>query len=453
MASGVRRARRGAAKDDRPRPADRESRDVAVDGFEAVFAAGQSLEEALDALPDFAALADRDRAFVRNLLATTLRHLGQIDWLIDGCLERPLPRAAARARTILRLGICQLLFLDVPDHAAVNTAVLLCRRLGAAPFAALVNAVLRRIAAEGRQRLSENDDVARNTPPWLWQRWCTAYGEPLARAIADSHLAQPPLDLTARDDPKAVAAAVGGRVLATGSVRLAHRGRIEALPGYEDGAWWVQDAAATLPARLFGPLAGLTIVDLCAAPGGKTAQLAAGGASVMAVDRQPARIATLSANLARLRMAAATVVADATQWRPPAPVDGVLVDAPCSATGTIRRHPDIPWTKRPADIARLSALQADLLAAGAAMLREGGILVYCTCSLEPEEGPAIVAARLAADPGLERVPLAPSDVGGFAELISPDGDLRTLPCHWRDEGGLDGFYAARLRRRTAPVGG
>jgi 16S rRNA (cytosine967-C5)-methyltransferase len=251
--------------------------------------------------------------------------------------------------------------------------------------------------------------------------------------------------LTVRDDPEGWAARLGGRVLPTGGVRLDSAALIEDLPGFAAGQWWVQDAAAALPARLFGRLEGRQVVDLCAAPGGKTAQLAAAGAEVIAVDRAAARLKRVTDNLARLGRSAATIAADATQWRPPGKVEAVLLDAPCSATGTIRRHPDIPWLKSPDDVATLAALQDRLLAAAVEMTAPGGILVYCTCSLQPEEGPQRIAALIAKG-GVERVAVSAAEVGGVPEFVTAEGDLRTLPCHLADEGGIDGFYAARLRR-------
>ncbi|MEX0814130.1 MAG: RsmB/NOP family class I SAM-dependent RNA methyltransferase, partial [Dongiaceae bacterium] len=214
-----------------------------------------------------------------------------------------------------------------------------------------------------------------------------------------------------------------------------------------EGAWWVQDAAAALPARLLGPVAGLRVVDLCAAPGGKTAQLAAAGADVTAVDRSAARLERLAANLARLHLTARIVAADAAQWRPPAPAEAVLLDAPCTATGTIRRHPDIPWLKTADDLAKLVPLQDRLLAAAVEMTAPGGVLVYCVCSLQPEEGPQRIAALLAAGAPVAPLPIDPAEIGGLAEAITGTGELRTLPCHLAGLGGLDGFYAARLRRR------
>jgi 16S rRNA (cytosine967-C5)-methyltransferase len=226
------------------------------------------------------------------------------------------------------------------------------------------------------------------------------------------------------------------------------------LPGFNEGQWWVQDAAAALPARLFGDLAGKTIADLCAAPGGKTAQLAHAGARVTAIDRSPGRVARLRDNLARLALDAETVVADATEWNGgdhSGGFDGVLIDAPCSSTGTIRRHPDVAWLRQESDFKALTSLQQRLLQKAATLLKPGGTLVYCSCSLEPEEGEQAVATLLAAESSLARAPIGPSEVSGLAEIVTTEGDLRTLPCHLPHQdprlSGLDGFYAARLVRR------
>jgi 16S rRNA (cytosine967-C5)-methyltransferase len=244
-----------------------------------------------------------------------------------------------------------------------------------------------------------------------------------------------------------------GETLPTGTVRTLLHGPVTMLPGFSDGQWWVQDAAAALPARLFGETTGKTIADLCAAPGGKTAQLVHGGARVTAVDRSPGRVSRLRENLARLGLEAQTVVADAAEWQGQnggEAFDGVLVDAPCSSTGTIRRHPDVAWLKQETDIGALTALQTRLLQKAAAMLKPGGTLVYCTCSLEPEEGEQAIAALLAADSSMRRAPIEAAEVSGLAEILTPQGDLRTLPCHLPHPdprlGGLDGFYAARLAK-------
>jgi 16S rRNA (cytosine967-C5)-methyltransferase len=407
---------------------------------------GRALDDALAEHRALAELAARDRAFVRLLVATTLRRLGQIDALIDAVLDTGLPERAIAVRDLLRLGVAQIVFLATPAYAAVNETVEQCAAIGHGRMTGLVNAVMRRLAREGRMLAAEQDAAALNTPDWLMRSWSAAYGPALARAIAAAHLEEPPLDFTCVAETGTWAAALEAWVLPSGSLRRFGGGVVADLPGYAEGAWWVQDAAAALPAYLFGDVAGRRIVDLCAAPGGKTAQLARDGAEVVAVDRSTARLKRLAANLARLGLAVETVASDATLWRPAAPVDGVLVDAPCSATGTMRRHPDIARLKTPADIARLVPLQARLLNAALDMTRPGGLVVYCVCSLEPEEGPAQIAALLARGAPVERLPIAAEELGGSAEFVTAEGDLRTLPCHWPDKGGLDGFYAARLRR-------
>ncbi len=397
-------------------------------------------------------LSPQDRGFVRQLCATVLRRLGQIDDLIDGCLQKPLPPGMPAPRDILRLGVAQLLFLNTPAHAAIDTSVSLAdahddKRV--ANFKGVINAVLRRLSQEGAAKRARQDGPRLNTPKWLWDSWAKAYGGKTARQIAEMHLREAPLDLTFKPgvDLKPWAQKLGGQVLSTGTVRLAAGGRVEELAGYNDGLWWVQDAAAALPVRLFGDLTGRTAIDLCAAPGGKTAQLAAGGASVTAVDRAPPRIKTLNINLRRLKLAAEVVTADGSTWKPAEPADAVLLDAPCSATGTIRRHPDVALLKSERDIATVRPVQAELLRNAARMVRPGGTLVYCVCSLQPEEGPQQIAAFLKGNQGFSRKPVSPEEVGGLAELITPEGDVRTLPFHLAEQGGMDGFFAARLVRK------
>jgi 16S rRNA (cytosine967-C5)-methyltransferase len=311
--------------------------------------------------------------------------------------------------------------------------------------------VLRRLSIEGG-RLAEAQDAARlNTPDWLWHSWSKSYGEATARAIAAAHLKEAPLDLTLREDGDDWCRKLDATLLPTGSLRRAPGGSIAALPGYAEGVWWVQDAAAALPARLFGNVAGREVVDLCAAPGGKTAQLAAAGAHVTAVDRSPRRLDRLVANFDRLGLPIAAVAADALTWRPDRPIDAVLLDAPCTTTGAIRRHPDVPHLKSPEDVARLSVVQENLLWAAIDMVRPGGVLVYCTCSLEPAEGPQRIEALIEAGAPVARAPVVPDEIGVEAEWITKAGDLRTLPCYLAEYNGLDGFYSARLVKRAAPA--
>ena len=412
----------------------------------AMLAHRDTLDRAMASDGGFAALAPRDRALAHNLVATTLRRLGEIDAALAACLEKPLPANAAEVLNVLRLGATQLLFLKTPAHAAVATAVELVAEGRLGRYKGLVNAVLRRIARTPETFQAGPNAGRVNTPDWLWARWSEAFGEETCRRIAETHLAVPPLDLSVRSDPDGWARRLNGRVLPGGTVRLSAEGSIARLDGYGEGAWWVQDAAAALPVRLLGDVKNRTVFDLCAAPGGKTAQLANAGANVVAVDRSPARVARIGENLARLKLDAACVVADALTWAPGRTADIVLLDAPCASTGTIRRHPDIPHVRKPEDIGTMAAVQAKLLRAAAQWVRPGGILLYCVCSLEAEEGPDQISRFLESETGFIRLPLDAAAVGGEAKFLTPSGDLRTLPCFWPDLGGMDGFYAARLRR-------
>ncbi len=428
------------------------ARRIAAEILDGVLHKRRTLDEQLDgaaAHPGLKALADRDRALMRRLVATILRRFGTLNHVLSRLLDRGVPTDAPRAQSALLIGAAQILWMEVPDHAAVDLAVRLVQAdRRAARYAGLVNAVLRRCAREGQPLIDEIGSQALDVPPWLMARWTAHYGAAAAGDIARALAHEPPLDLTVKSDARHWATRLHGETLPTGTVRTLLQGSVAMLPGFREGQWWVQDAAAALPARLFGDLKGRRIADLCAAPGGKTAQLAHGGAEVTALDRSPHRVARLRDNLARLSLAARTVVADAAEWSGDGQLfDGVLVDAPCTATGTIRRHPDVAWLKQPGDIGVLSALQGRLLRRALALLRPGGTLVYCTCSLEPEEGEQAVAALLA-EGGVRRAPVDAAELAGLGELISADGDLRTLPCHLPHPdprlGGLDGFYAARL---------
>ncbi len=423
-----------------------DARAIALDLLEAVLGRKQPLDEALAASRLLAGLESRDRAFTRLLVATVLRRLGQIDAAIDARLERPLPAKRAAVRNILRLGTAQLGFLGLAPHAAVNTSVELAqaRRLGG--FKGLVNAVLRRLGEAGA--LPTDDPKHLNVADWLWQSWRAAYGERGAAAVAAANLREAPLDISLKD-PGATAVwaeRLEAEILPTGSLRREAGGDVAALPGFAEGEWWVQDAAAALPVRMLGDVSGLRVADLCAAPGGKTAQLIVAGAEVTAVDLSAKRLRRLGENLSRLGLEAETVKADAAKWRPAKPFDAVLLDAPCTATGTLRRHPDIAWNKGPGDMARLAALQDRLLAAAVDMVIPGGPVVFATCSLQRAEGEDRIAALLEAGAPVERDGLSIGEMPELDEAVTGTGDLRTLPCHWADRGGIDGFYSARLRR-------
>jgi 16S rRNA (cytosine967-C5)-methyltransferase len=410
----------------------------------------RSLDErfAADLASRAGGLDARDRALARSIATVALRRLGTIRKALARRLEKGLPKRGGALEWTLIVAAAQILFLNAPDHAAVDLAVKATRADPAsAPFAALANAVLRAIARDRDAILTSSEPLDDDTPEWLAARWRKTYGEEVARAIAAAHRSEPTLDISVKSDADGWAERLGGVVLPTGSVRLDTHQAVAELEGYADGEWWVQDAAAALPAKLLGARPGMRVVDLCAAPGGKAAELAAAGADLTTVDRSAERLKLLAANFERLRLRSEIVVADALNFDAP-PFDAVLLDAPCTATGTIRRHPDVAWIKRPGDLAQLVKLQAQLIDKAIALTRPGGLIVYCACSLEPEEGEAQIGPTLRRNPDARRLPVAAHEVGGLAECVTPSGDLRTLPCHlWGDDprrSGLDGFFAARL---------
>jgi 16S rRNA (cytosine967-C5)-methyltransferase len=432
------------------------ARRLAVYVFDAVTTRHRSLDEAfaegtsrlkLDGLPA------RDRAFARAIATTSLRHVGRLETLVDGYLDKPLGQNAGRTMAIMITGAAQLLLLDTPAHAAISLSVDLAHiDHSSRRYAKLVNAILRRIAVDGKAHYASLE-AKRDCPPWLWARWVKTYGEDVTRQMFEASLLEPPLDLTVKADAATWAQTLTGVELPTGSVRIREAGRIEDLPGFAEGAWWVQDAAAALPARLLKVQPGERVADLCAAPGGKTAQLAAAGGTVVAVDASTKRMSRLEANMRRLGFAVETVIGDVEAFADAAgragSFDAVLVDAPCSATGTIRRHPDLLHVKREADLAGHAERQLRLLLAAARLVKPGGRIVYATCSLEPEEGEGVVDAFLVAETGFHRDVLTSQDTM-VAPFVTAQGDLRTLPHQSVGPDpvmvGLDGFYAARLRR-------
>ncbi len=387
----------------------------------------------------------RDRGFTRLIASTTLRRLGQIDCVIRICLNRPLPDSANTVQDILRLAGAEILFLDIAPYATVNSAVAQARARQLDRFAGLINAVLRRMSREGKAIL-DGIPVTRNIPEWMMRGWETALGRDIAERIAAAIMRDPPLDISVKSDTAAWANRLKANVLKTGSLRCDFDGPINEMPGFAEGSWWVQDAAAALPATLMGQVRGKQILDMCAAPGGKTAQLLAAGAQVTAVDRAKQRMARLHQNLARLGMCAQTKIADATVWHPETRFDAVLVDSPCTATGTIRRHPDILHMKSRGDLSKLIMLQDRLLNNAIRVVKPGGRIVFCTCSLQPEEGEQRIEALLASGAPVRRDPIYPKEIGGIPDVITAAGDLRTLPIHLHGQGGLDGFFAVRLIR-------
>ncbi|WP_370359683.1 RsmB/NOP family class I SAM-dependent RNA methyltransferase [Shinella sumterensis] len=401
--------------------------------------------------PAYRQLNDADRALVRAIINTALRHLPRIEAILDTLVGTPLPDGARALHHVLTVAAAQILYLDVPDHSAVDLAV---EQAQLDPrnrrFASLTNAVLRRLSREKATHLAATQALP-VIPAWFYERLISVYGEAHAASIADAVLEPSAIDLTVKSDPSGWAGKLGGLVLPTGSVRLpAASGAIPALEGFEAGEWWVQDAAASLPARLFGDLAGKHVADLCAAPGGKTAQLVLAGGAVTALDQSGNRLRRLESNLARLGLSATTLEANMADFRPETLFDAVLLDAPCSSTGTIRKHPDVLWTKGPEDIEKLARLQERLLRHALTLVKPGGDLVFSNCSLDPAEGEDMIDRVLADNPDWRLIPVDAADWPGLEEAISPRGEFRTtpamLPATAGHAGGVDGFYAVRLRR-------
>jgi len=408
----------------------------------AVLEDGRALEDALDQTQSYNRLEGRDRAFARALATAGLRRLGSINAVLSQMLQRPLPDTASHARALLHIGATQLLVLGTPAHAAVGETVEAANQLSKARgFAKLMNAVLRRVSREGAEMMAALPPGA-DLPAWLYTRWRATYGE-AAPQIAQALLTEPPLDISVKSDVEEWAHRLFGVVTPTGSIRLTEHAPVDSLVGFKEGAWWVQDAAAALPAKLLGDVRELRVLDLCAAPGGKTLQLAAAGARVTAVDKSDARLKRLRENLARTKLKAEVICADALTFSAQ-PFDAILLDAPCTSTGTLRRHPDVAWLRRPTDVRQLAELQSALVASAAKLLKPGAPLIYAVCSLEPEEGEGVVAEAL--KNGWRREPFKPDVIPGAEAFITAAGDLRTHPGHWPEIGGLDGFYAARLVR-------
>ena len=421
------------------------ARRAALSLVDAALARRGGFEEAMNS-PPFSLLTGSDRAFARNLASTLLRGLGRIDALLDARLKSPPP---ASALALLRLGAAQILFGLAPAFAAVSTTVDLADQFPSTQrFKGLINAILRGLDRDGGPRLAEALPSTLNAPEWLVARWRAAYGEAEAAALCARIAETPPTDVTPKraELAEALADALEGVVLSTGSIRVTRRGDVAEWPDYDAGTWWVQDASATLPARLLSVGPGETALDMCAAPGGKTLQMAAAGARVTAVDRSARRLQRVEENLARTGLEAELVTADVARFDDGRTFDAVLLDAPCSATGTFRRHPDVLWGARPADIAKLADVQLRMLDAAGRLTRPGGRLVYSVCSLEPEEGEAQIEAFLARHPAFQRDPISPDSLGLTPETCARAGEFRLLPGARTPAGGQDGFFAARVVR-------
>ena len=432
------------------------ARQIALDLLEDVVTRKQALDHSLERTDAYKNLPRRDRAFVRMLVSTTLRRMGQIDDLIDKAMDRPDSLKSDRLRNILRLGITQICFMNVPDHAAVDTAVRLTETIGMEKQKGFINGVLRTITRIGQEWLTRQDEGRLNTPEWLLKTWIDDYGLGIAAQIAQAHLSEAPLDISIKDDDSRIywSSKFQATELPTGTLRKNAGGNVTELEGFEEGVWWVQDASAAIPARLFGDIKGRTILDMCAAPGGKTAQLVDFGANVIALDRSPKRMKKMEQNLKRLQYTdkVKIIISDGAHWKP-AEADKIfshiLLDAPCSATGTIRRHPDVLHLKQPQDMERLTHIQSAILQNAFDILSPGGMIVYCTCSLQKAEGEHQISQFLANNPDASRIPITKEELGGYEEPITSEGDLRILPFHNAALGGMDGFYIARITKNAA----
>ena len=394
-------------------------------------------------------LDHRDRAYVRKLVATLLRYLGSIDWVIAKFVQIDLP-AKGSAKMILRLGVCQILYMRTPAHAAVDLTLHLAAQRKVGGLKGLMNAVLRKISKNKDDLLAQLDKQKQlNTPAWMLARWQAIYGSDVTEQIVAQHVQDPPIDLTVKTDPQNWVKKFHGTLLPTGTVRCVPQGPLNEWEGYEAGDWWAQDVSAAIPATLFGDLSGLTVYDLCAAPGGKTAQLCQQGANVIAIDKSAARLSILHQNLTRLKLEAQCIHTDVLNWRPTQKADAILLDAPCSATGTARRHPDMPWHKKESDIKLLANLQFKLLAKSLSFVKPGGLIIYCTCSLEPEEGEHQIDKLIREFRGqIKRLPIRAQEISVSEGALLSSGDMRLLPHYGSDNRGMDGFFISRLSYAT-----
>lgn len=428
--------------------------------MESVIGKGHPLQDALNKSKEWGGLEPRDRRFARRLITTLLRHRGDAAHVLSRYLKKPLNRKDKKAEAILLLAVVELVWADGDSHAAVDQAVRLMRGEGFTHLTGLANAVLRKVAGDAEAIKQEAPTPMRNAPKWLETALTADWGND-AEAIMAQLLTVPPLDIRVKSNAASWAEQLGGTMLTHGSVRL-NDGMVAELAGFDEGEWWVQDAAASLPAILIetglkGGLNGKTVVDLCAAPGGKTAQLCAAGATVIAVDSSADRLKILGENMTRLKLNPEVVTADGLSWSPDEKVDAVLLDAPCSATGTIRRRPDILSHYSPPDLAHLNQLQRGLFEAACAWLKPGGVIVYATCSILKAEGEAMVTPL---PDGIRAMPITADELDGFT-IYSPDanktddGSVRIMPdslnCDQShmDSGaditqGNDGFFLARF---------
>ncbi len=423
----------------------------------------RGLDGVLDSVQDrLGDMSAQDRSLLRAILTVALRHRGEIDFALAKLLDRPIPKRARHLAHTLHVAAAQILFMDIPDSAAVDLAVTSIKEdERSARFSGLANAVLRGLSRQGEALFDGKDADARallNMPQWLGKRVRKAYGKDRLVAIARQHMVEPALDLTVPEDRDGWAERLGGVPVLSQTVRLLRPGSLAEFPGYEEGAWWVQDAAAAVPVTLLGDVRGQKVADLCAAPGGKTAQLAARGAHVTALEANANRLERLKTNMQRLGFDVDARQGDLFTFEPDAPFDAILIDAPCSSLGTIRRHPDVQWTKDAAIVEELADLQARIVRHAATMLKPGGRLVFANCSLDRSEGEDVAAALNREDNGLILDPVLPDELPGLPEALTGLGTIRTLPSHLGaivpPEGtaeqdaarfqGMDGFFAARF---------
>ncbi|WP_203291050.1 RsmB/NOP family class I SAM-dependent RNA methyltransferase [Maricaulis parjimensis] len=427
------------------------SRRSAAHAYMAIMSQRKTLESALEHTRGYREMETRDRAFARAILATTFRRHGQTIAVLSKLLAKPLEETPEPAVALLVTGATQLLWMDGAPHAVVSTTVALAEENKAAfGLKGLINAVLRKVDKEGRD-LAARTAPRDNLPDWMARAWRKAYGPGALARMTNVLMDPPPLDITLKDpaEREKWAEALKAEILPTGSLRRQEIGDITQLPGYRDGAWWIQDAAAAIPATLLGVKERDHVLDMCAAPGGKTLQLAALGARVTAIDSSAGRLKQLRDNLGRTQMRANVVAEDGRRFKPKGPADAILLDAPCTATGTLRRHPEASQIKKPGQVAKMVKLQLELANAATRFLRPGGTLVLCTCSLQPEEGEGLAAELLKRQSELTVRPIQDGEVPGLEDAITPEGWLRLTPAMWAEKGGLDGFFIARFEKRIS----
>ena len=427
-------------------PEKKTARSLALDILDDVFGQGRTIDESMEMRAYEQGISLIDKAFAYRLASEVTRRKGVIDALLVTFLTKPLKPSQQRVYHALMLGVVQLCVLDTPAHAAVHETVQVIADSSFAPLKGLVNAILQSILRKAPECKQQIKDVKNALPVWIAERWQTHYGTAFCNDVSQMLMQKPPLDIAVKSDVAAWAEKLEGVVLEGNIIRIAREVKVEELPGYKDGAWWVQDVGATLAGVALGDVSGKHVVDLCAAPGGKTAQLLARGAKVAAVDSSIKRMERFKSNMSRLGYSPEVLVADIRKWTPPAKYDAVLLDAPCSATGTLRKHPEVLWIRQKADVAKMAVLQRECLHAVLVWLPAGVPLVYTVCSLEPEEGELLVTDVLTYHKGVSIEPLK-LEGSAFAGAAQPDGSVRLLPTHFAAQGGNDGFYVARLVKK------